>query len=246
MCPPRPLRHKLSRDEKRAYRGHLVLLQRLGIISPVVFDVGAHEGTVSMAYLTQSQRLGLVPEIWAFEPAEMAYETLVREVPGLRGYRNVALGTSVGIGTLNSFTDNTVNSLLAIDQRVVAISGNYVAVPTAQVPISTLEVETGLAGSSPDLVKIDVQGSELDVLRGGETVFRGIGGHVAPALVVVEFTVAACYENQTALHELLGFMNRTGFRLWSIDRTVQAKAGNLYFGDMCFVSEASYERLGAI
>lgn len=246
MKIPRTPRHKLSRDEKRSLLGHLVLLKRLGLISPVIFDVGAHEGTVSAVYSKQSRRLGLDPEIWAFEPAERAYHTLVREVPGLRGYRNVALGTSVGSGTLNSFTDNTVNSLLAIDQRVVAISGNYTAVAPDQVAISTLDVETGLAGSSPDLVKIDVQGSELDVLRGGETVLRGLGGHVAPALVVVEFTVATQYGNQTALHELLGFMNQASYCLWSIDRTVPAKAGNLYFGDLCFVSEASYERLGAI
>ena len=241
-----PPRHKLSREEQRSLRGHLVLLKRLGFTSPVIFDVGAHEGTVSRAYYTHSQRLGLLPEIWAFEPAEQSYQTLVREVPGLRGHRNVALGTSVGSGTLNSYTDNTANSLLAIDQRVVAISGNYRAVPAAQVAISTLDVETGLAGCTPNLVKIDVQGSELDVLRGGEMVVRGLGGHVAPALVVVEFTVATCYENQTLLHELLAFMAQARYRLWSIDRTVATQAGNLYFGDLCFVSEESYERLGAI
>lgn len=85
----------------------------------------------------------------------------------MRGHRNVAPGISVGSATLNSYTDYTANSLLAIDQQVVEILSNYEAFPATPVAISTLDIGTDLAGRTPNLVKITVQGSKLDVLRAG-------------------------------------------------------------------------------
>ena len=49
--------YKLQRGEKRTVDSHLRLIARLGIVRPIVFDVGANIGLVSERYINRPARL---------------------------------------------------------------------------------------------------------------------------------------------------------------------------------------------
>ncbi len=119
----------------------------------VVVDVGANVGEVSIVV---SQRVGPTGQVFAFEPAPRIYGYLrgnldlndcTNVIP-----RNLALAASPGSVRM---TDDRRD-----DMNRVTNDGSL------SVPCSTLDLEVP-APLSPALLKIDVEGSELFVLKGG-------------------------------------------------------------------------------
>lgn len=119
----------------------------------VVIDVGANVGEVS---LVVSQRVGDSGQVFAFEPVPRIYGYLRGNLQ-LNARRNVvtrnmALGASPGVVHMSNDRRDDMN-------RVVADGG-------ITVPCSTLDRELP-ESVSPALIKIDVEGAELQVLKGG-------------------------------------------------------------------------------
>ncbi len=63
-----------------------------------------------------------------------------------------------------------------------------------------------------DFIKLDTQGSELDILEGGKKILSSTFG----AQIEVEF--APLYENQPLFHDVDSFMNNHGFQLMDLRR----------------------------
>lgn len=76
---------------------------------------------------------------------------------------------------------------------------------------------------SPDLLKIDTQGTELDILHGAETALRAIG------LVEVEVEFTQMYENQPVFSDVAHFLDESGFELLYLNRVFRARR-ELYRG----------------
>ena len=111
-----------------------------------VVDIGAHIGTFALPIAKE------VEKVIAFEPSSKAFDLLSRNAKenavALR-LVNKALGSEKGNGTL--VVRNTSNA------------GANTLVPGGDIPVTTLDDEVAHA----DFIKIDVEGMELDVLRGG-------------------------------------------------------------------------------
>jgi FkbM family methyltransferase len=147
----------------------LVRLLRPGM---TVWDVGAHIGFFS---LLAARLVGPDGVVHAFEPMSANRERLQAAV-ALNGAANVvvrdrAVSATPGRADLHGHEHTTMWSLLETGRR------------GEPVEVVTLDLLAGELGS-PQLVKIDAEGAEVDVLRGGETL---LGGQVKPALLV-EFT----------------------------------------------------------
>jgi len=88
---------------------------------------------------------------------------------------------------------------------------------------------------SPDFIKLDTQGTELDILQAGP-------GAVASALLIeaeVEFT--EIYEGQPLFADVAQFMRKSGFELLYLNRVFQSRPsypgearGQIIFGDALF------------
>lgn len=119
----------------------------------VVVDVGANVGEVS---LVVSGQVGVNGQVFAFEPVPRIYRYLQGNLQlNARTNvvaRNLALGASAGVVHMSNDRRDDMN-------RVVADGG-------ITVTCSTLDRELP-EGISPALVKIDVEGAELQVLKGG-------------------------------------------------------------------------------
>ncbi len=155
------------------------------LLSPrdVCVDIGA-----SIGYFTvlASRLVGQEGHVYAFEPAPEAYAALRRNVE-LNGLSNVtaqaiAVGAAEGVETLyDPWVVSNVGAASMLREPDAATherrSREPVSVPVR--PLGALVAESDLRRAR--LIKIDVEGYEIEVLRGLEPVYeRGAG----PAIVV--------------------------------------------------------------
>jgi FkbM family methyltransferase len=138
-----------------------------GLLKPgmTVVDVGGHAGLYSM---TASKGVGPSGRVVAFEPSPRERARLLMHLR-LNGCANVtvepvALGESTGEVTLYVVQtgDTGCNSLKP---------GNVGKTEGVRVPLKRLD-DVFANGPKVDVVKMDVEGAELSVLRGGAEMFR--------------------------------------------------------------------------
>jgi FkbM family methyltransferase len=129
----------------------------------VVVDVGANIGTHTVFF---AQRTGAAGQVYAFEPQRIVFQNLCANL-ALNGLLNVrAFAAAVG----------REPGTIAVPPIAYAEPGNYGGVALAasaateaggeRVPVMALD---GLGIERCRLLKIDVEGMELDVLEGGRT-----------------------------------------------------------------------------
>jgi FkbM family methyltransferase len=132
--------------------------------SPVIFDVGANTGEYALAAL---QACGSGTSVHCFEPSPAAFQGLVSRLGGHGSVRLNNLGLTsnedgVGILYCNKH-GGTGSSLIAKDLP----DGAFAYELREEVRLTTLDAYLKKAGIDKiDLLKIDVEGLELEVLRG--------------------------------------------------------------------------------
>lgn len=126
----------------------------------VAVDVGAHVGLITRRLAATFR------EVHAFEPSPVAYECLVANTSHLKNVRtyNVAVGDVAGEIGIEDVVNNTGN-------RQVIPSGTGTRIVT---------LDEALPALWCDLIKIDVQGYELRVLKGAQRVLAAY----SPVLIV--------------------------------------------------------------
>lgn len=171
-----------------------------------VIDVGANRGQFSLAC-----RLALpgVP-IVAFEPIPKEAETY-RKVHGARNeviLIESALGETKGAATLHLSKSADSSSLLPIGKKQTELFKNTVEVGTITVPVHRLDdFASSWPGRSRQLLKLDVQGYELNVLRGAPETLK------ACAYVYAECSEVALYDGQALRAEVEAFLGAHGFKV---------------------------------
>jgi FkbM family methyltransferase len=163
-----------------------------------VVDVGANVGAFAIPVSDHLERIG-GGSVVAVEPYGPSYRTLERQVLGRRiTLRNVALGKTTGTLALRAPRDGAVGELSA------HVEGPVVA----QVPMRRADELLAEAGiSRVDVLKIDVEGHELEVLEGFGDLREGI--RVAVVEVQPELQVAAGH----GATDLPDWFEKNGFAL---------------------------------
>jgi FkbM family methyltransferase len=215
----------------------LSLLRRPGHTQPVLVDGGACRGEFTQLLLDDFPSA----TIHAFEPNEPLAAELSRR---FRSFANVhvwnrALHATIGAAELEVHADPGTSSLLprTQDARRYFASGDAV-VRRASVP--TIDLDSFVRAHAPEgiaLLKLDTQGSELDILRGArDALARG-----AIDVLYTEFFVVAHYAGAPLLGDLLVFLASFGYTLFDLFKGPTARNGQLRFGDAIFVSPSFRE-----
>jgi len=121
------------------------LVERFVSPGNTLLDIGAHVGTFSLPFAPTVR-------VIAFEPVHDTFALLEKNmgrVPGTHDVRNIGLGAQSGSAS--------------VAQRSASNAGAQTLAPGEGVVVSTLDAEV----SQADFIKIDVEGMEEDVLRGG-------------------------------------------------------------------------------
>jgi FkbM family methyltransferase len=220
-------------DHDPSFASKLVsVLQRSGTHPPVFIDGGACRGEFTQLLLDAFPSA----TIHAFEPNEpLAAELALRF--GSRANVHVwnrALHASIGAAELEVHADPGTSSLLprARDARRYFHSSDAVLRRDC---VSTLDLDSFAREHAPTgvtLLKLDTQGSELDILRGARTT---LARHAIDVLYT-EFFVVPHYAGAPLLGDLLAYLGSFGYTLFDLFKGPNARNGQLRFGDAIFVS----------
>jgi len=185
---------------------HASLLRRLAF--DFVVDAGANRGQFSLV----CRRVNPAAKIVAFEPLPdpaRIYRALFANDPMVR-LCEAALGAASGTMVMHVSARDDSSSLLPIAQAQTDHYPGSGEVGTYDVAITTLpEAVSATELGQRSLLKIDVQGYELEVLKSAGALLSRF------AWVYVECSYVPLYEGQALQGEVIEFLRAKGFALSS-------------------------------
>jgi FkbM family methyltransferase len=201
---------------------------RLGVYEPAFFDafveriepgmtvldVGAHVGFLSLA---AARRVGPGGKVFAFEPAPETADLLQRHID-LNGYRDrievVRAVVCDRSGTAEFFARGDSMAASMSRYNTATLAPESLAAPTVRLSVPSVTLDDFCASRSiePDVVKIDVEGAEVRVLRGCRQLLRNDGCQVLCEVHPAE--MVGCGGSQD---ELLAYLASIRRRLVPLD-----------------------------
>jgi len=198
--------------------------QIVGKENPTIFDVGANEGQTAQKYL----KLFKQPRIYSFEPTRETFERLDSNFKNRVHAINKALGSKIGNKMLFMRNKSVYNSfLMPMDVDDAEEIGEDMAV------IDTVDNFCSKNNIKQiDVLKIDVEGYELEVLKGAARMLSK--GRIK--VIYSECYLNPSYEGAITFFDIYRFIQRYGFVLYNIYNLVyNTKTKQIRFCDAIFV-----------
>lgn len=203
------LSHLLPKDAAARVKWRLMIpnmeaslrnMARLGFAPEAVIDVGAFSGT----WASMCRRVFPSSRILMYEPQPSMADRL-RALAGELGRTELApvLLSDESGREVDFYLSKTGSSMYEFEGSA----------GVEKVTLTTATLDETVAGTpfkKPGLLKLDVQGAELDVLRGGTRTLASADAVVLEASIVEE------YKGSPLIHEVIAFMAERGFLLYDV------------------------------
>ncbi len=193
----------------------------------VVYDVGAHAGH----FASLVARSGLVSRVYCFEPISQVFEALTettRTNAKIKCFQ-VAVGDRNGSEPMQINDFSASSSMLPMESLHVDEFPHTKKAREEDVDVRTLtELVRVHKLLPPDFIKIDVQGFEDRVIRGGEAIVRNA------KFCLLELSLASLYQGSMLIVDINAIMRRLGFRLVAFINPLAGRSGELLQVDGLF------------
>jgi FkbM family methyltransferase len=201
-------------------------LELLELIPPhtvkTVYDIGANIGTWSLLAAAVLQPTQII----AFEPLPLFHERFYQYTKNLPiQLHKVALGAVANKLTMNVASDSS--SLLPLGE----LQNSYFGVNKhSEMEVDVVNLTEYVQAKQlppPDLIKLDIQGYELEALKGS------IGLLKATKYILCEVSFVEFYVGQPLYHDIAHFLAQYGFYTMAVKRTTHTGT-RLYQTDVLF------------
>lgn len=206
---------------------------------PLIFDVGANVGqSISIFKKSFPQSV-----IHSFEPNPDMFSLLEEKWGGdndiaLYPY---ALNSKSGIFPFHVTNVPEASSLLPPDPKLIKLSVdkkyNSRIIDVECATLDTFCFKNKI--SSIDLLKLDVQGAELEVLKGAKDLLQ----KEKISVLYVEAGFAEAYTGQMEFKDLMIFCSEYGFQLWDISPFLYTRTGRLWWANTLFLNKAACQKM---
>jgi FkbM family methyltransferase len=220
----------------------LVQRQLINAKEPVIFDIGAHVGSIAKTY----RKLFPLAYIYCFEPFSRSFEKLTINME--RDARSishmVAVSEKNGKAVLNLNLSPSTNSLLATDTRGASFWGEGMLDTSDQVEVETITIDAFCLNnniSHIDILKMDVQGAEYSVFMGAKDMLL----KQSVSLIYTELIICPSYEGQHKLQEYLALLDSLGYVFYDFYNPVRCKH-RLIQADMVFLSSSFIKKISDV
>ena len=177
-----------------------------------MLDLGAADGAITRAALDSFPDCKVV----CFEPVSATFEQLKSNLARYGGrvvFYNLAVGDYSGKAEINITSSKYANSLKIKSELYSQTNPQIKEIGKEEITVVSLD---SMLDKMPvvdfDLVKIDVEGFEQQVLRGGNIFFRN---HVDTVIIEVSLARDDSWEHQSYL-DIFSILNEYGFRLVNV------------------------------
>jgi FkbM family methyltransferase len=195
-----------------------------------VFDVGAYIGE----FAALIHVVFPTARVWCFEPFAASCERIHTRFSGAdwANVRNVGLSDRSGSADLIVGDERSTNSIVS----PVVTNGRFEA-PSLRVPVQLTTLASCaseiLDGDSHiSILKVDTEGNDLLVLRGGEDLLRS--GRIEAVHVEVMFIEH--FKDAAGFVEICQYLQQFGYRLFSFYDLKRNAQGQLRYGNALFLS----------
>lgn len=194
----------MLRSRKKDY-GFNLILKNLITDDPIIFDVGAEDGSSCHRYL----KLFKSPFIYSFEPRKDKYEIMLEKYKDKKNIlcNNFALGSKNEVKNFNiivdggrsSFLKSTVDNLQ--DQNIIKTKVKTIDSYAEQNKIEKI-----------NLLKIDVQGFEDEVLKGAKKMLK----LQKIDIIELELIIGNMYEKTLSFADIENILYPYGYKFFGI------------------------------
>ena len=202
---------------------HLARMKEQSFNPSIVIDVGAAHGnwTTSCRRIFPDARFIMLEPLPDYEGelAELANRGRIR-------YIRVAAGRKAEERRLLVSDDPEGSSFLPASSRTDSYFKRSVTVSVA--PLDSLDIP-----DETSLLKLDVQGYELEVLAGADRVLRQV------EVIVAECSLYSFQQDIPLIHEVIQYLVGLGFRLYDVADEIRLSSGTLAQIDLIFVASRS-------
>ena len=204
----------------------------------IVIDVGANRGQFAR-YIREIYPRA---QILCFEPLPDAFAALAawaRTLPGepVKVFQ-LALGDAAGTVSMYHHTGHDASSsMLATTALATSLYPQLQAQAQVEVELTTLDRALAFLDrqSPPEiLIKLDVQGYESRVIRGGRAIFA----HARAC--IVEVNLDGLYEQQSGFSEIMRLLSESGYRYAGNLEQMYGDDGHVIYFDAVFLRPDSH------
>ena len=210
----------------------LTRLENLGFKPNLIFDIGAYQGDFTKFCI----------ELWP-ETKVACFEVLPHKVSQLKDLASSnssiqVFPTLLGANCHDKFPFYQLERHAETASSVLNTQMAF-KLPPQYYPMSTVDdiVKNHFAGHGPDLLKIDVQGYELDVLKGTEATLNQI------QVILAEINLLDIYKDAPLLAELITWLDERNWVTYDICSFWRRPLDQaLWQSDFIFVQRDSFLR----
>jgi len=194
-----------------------------------VIDAGANEGQ----YASQIIRYGYKGKIVSFEPVPAVYQVLKQQSDGNPNWTalNLGLGNKEEELMINVSENLVSSSMYQVSSRSIEVEPTSRATRQERIKLTT--VDSFFEGAAIDgevLLKLDIQGFELEALKGALASLPRI------RIVQAELSFVPLYESAPLYSEVIAFLENQGFEIFTfIPAFVDDRTGRTLQSDGIFV-----------
>lgn len=204
----------------------LLFWREHGFYPRTILDIGAHRGIWS----EEAHQIWPESKIWMFEANEQARQNL-EQIKHLGGYEIVLLGekNKSKVPYYMCTKDNNTGNSIYREQ-----TWYFEECETVELPMTTLaRVVKKHQLSEIDLIKIDTQGSELDIVRGGEPIIK------QAEVVILEVPILEYNLGAPKITEIITVMAKLGHEVLDIVEMHYLPTQELFQLDLMFAKTTS-------
>jgi FkbM family methyltransferase len=228
--------------EPRGFHGKSAFADQVNLIgrdANVIFDIGANCGQTTERYLD----LFRTATIHSFEPFPPSYTQLTRRFPDYDRLRCYPLAVSDGVGkrSFHTFTNSVTNSLLPAVADVYKFVEPGEMEDTGVITVESVTIDEFCRREQIahiDILKLDIQGGDVQALRGAETMLS----QERVGLVYAEVLFVPVYERQGYYHDMALCLSTHGYRLYDFYNFTYTETGQVRWGDAIFLPVGTESR----
>jgi FkbM family methyltransferase len=196
-----------------------------------IFDLGANRGEVLARYLECFPS----SSIYAFEPFPGSFDILKDRFGSVGSVHLHPLAVACSEGLRQLYVNRNVDTNSLLKPRATGLSSDKQVKNKSVLDIQSTSLDLFCTSEKIgyiDILKMDIQGGELEALKGGVNLLREnkIG------LIYSEAFFVKQYESQPLFHEIAGFLYEFDYRLQDIYAPMYGK-GHVVWADVIFTKK---------
>ena len=209
------------------------LIEKLKI--EVIIDGGANRGQWTKRLRDQIKDHKVI----SFEPVVENFQYLVKELSSDVNWSgmNCALGEAEGSSTINLSNNMSMSASLKEPLKHVDVYPTVKFENSEVIHVKRLDEFDFFNGPGPFFLKLDVQGFELEALKGATGILNKV------ALIEVETSFREMYRGEVLHTQLVSWMEERGFSVFTIAPPAIDKSGRIGYLDVLLVNESFEKKL---